>query len=151
MDRLPKWLKLVFRVLVRILQAVARLIAVLCALITLTLFAASLARQYATIKTSINFKHNESSYEDIINNPPVKIRMLKALLSGIVYYSVSEEMKEIGVEDIYKSKENIYFEFKQKVLSCSQGVVYVQQPDNIPHWIKLTHISGQWYYYRVTW
>ena len=135
-----------FRYLAMAFQVFVRFIAILCALVTLFLFSGSLVRQYAAVKTSVNFKCNESLFENIINSPSIAVGICP---NTIKHYDVSEEMAEIGIEDIYRRGKNIYFEQLQLVQMHSQGIVYVQQVDSIPHWIRLTYISGQWYYYRV--
>jgi len=134
-----KWLASICRKLVG-------LMVVLCAIIAIFLFACSLVRQYETVKTSEGFKCNQSLFENLVSSS-VDIGDFS---NREKQYSVSEKMFEVGVGDIYSWKGNVFFEYQQKVLFMfPQGIVYVQQKDSLPAWMKLTQISGQWYYYRV--
>ena len=66
------------------------------------------------------------------------------------HYAVSKELLELGVDDIYSWKGNVFFEHKEKVLGMfPQGIVWVKQSDTLPEWMILSTISGQWYYYRI--
>lgn len=64
------------------------------------------------------------------------------------HYAVSKELLELGVDDIYSWKGNVFFEHKEKALGMfPQGIVWVKQSDTLPEWMILSTISGQWYYY----
>lgn len=132
--------------LASICRKVVGLIGVLCVLMAIFVFACYLVRQYERIKTSEGFKRNENLYENMVSSSVG----IGDFSNREKHYTVSEKMIEVGVGDIYSWRKNVFFEHQQKVLFMfPQGIVYVQQRDSLPTWMKLTWISGQWYYYRV--
>lgn len=129
-----------------ICRKIVTLSVVLCMLIAVFVFVCYLARQYEMLKTSEEFKRSKSFFENLVYSGVD----VDDLSNREKHYTVSEELINVGVGDIYTWKGNVFFEHQQKVLFMfPQGIVYVQQKDSLPTWMKLTQISGQWYYYRV--
>lgn len=137
--RSAKWLASICR-------KILGLVVVLCVIMAIFVFACYLIRQYETLNTSEGFKRNKSLFENLVSSGAD----IGDFSNSERHYAVSEKMIEVGVGDMYSWKGNVFFEYQQKVLFMfPQGIVYVQQKDSLPTWMKLTQISGQWYYYRV--
>lgn len=132
--------------LISICRIIAGMVAGLIVVIALFLFACYLGRQYEMIRVSRIYKSNYTLYEDVVSgNADIAYRV-----HNEIHYTVSKELLEIGVDDIYSGNENVFFEHKERVLwMCPQGIVYIKQLDSIPKWVILSEISGQWYYYRI--
>ena len=133
-----KWLISICRVVVRI--AVILMIA-----IALFLSICYLGRQYEMTRVSRIYISNCTLYENIVSgNDDITYDRKEN------HYAVSKELLELGVDDIYSWKGNVFFEHKEKVLGMfPQGIVWVKQSDTLPEWMILSTISGQWYYYRI--
>lgn len=133
-----KWLISICRVVVRI--AVILMIA-----IALFLSICYLGRQYEMTRVSRIYISNCTLYENIVSgNDDITYDRKES------HYAVSKELLELGVDDIYSWKGNVFFEHKEKVLGMfPQGIVWVKQSDTLPEWMILSTISGQWYYYRI--
>lgn len=133
-----KWLISICRVVVRI--AVILMIA-----IALFLSICYLGRQYEMTRVSRIYTSNCTLYENIVSgNDDITYDRKEN------HYAVSKELLELGVDDIYTWKGNVFFEHKEKVLGMfPQGIVWVKQSDTLPEWMILSTISGQWYYYRI--
>lgn len=133
-----KWLISICRVVVSI--AVILMIA-----IALFLSICYLGRQYEMTRVSRIYTSNCTLYENIVSdNDDITYDRKEN------HYAVSKELLELGVDDIYSWKGNVFFEHKEKVLGMfPQGIVWVKQSDTLPEWMILSTISGQWYYYRI--
>lgn len=133
-----KWLISICRVVVSI--AVILMIA-----IALFLSICYLGRQYEMTRVSRIYISNCTLYENIVSgNDDITYDRKEN------HYAVSKELLELGVDDIYSWKGNVFFEHKEKVLGMfPQGIVWVKQSDTLPEWMILSTISGQWYYYRI--
>ena len=104
-----------------------------------------LGRQYEMTRVSRIYTSNCTLYENIVSgNDDITYDRKEN------HYAVSKELLELGVDDIYSWKGNVFFEHKEKVLGMfPQGIVWVKQSDTLPEWMILSTISGQWYYYRI--
>lgn len=133
-----KWLISICRVVVSI--AVILMIA-----LALFLSICYLGRQYEMTRVSRIYTSNCTLYENIVSgNDDITYDRKEN------HYAVSKELLELGVDDIYSWKGNVFFEHKEKVLGMfPQGIVWVKQSDTLPEWMILSTISGQWYYYRI--
>lgn len=90
------------------------------------------------------YMNNCTLYEHIVNSNDVTYD------SNVNHYAISKELLELGVNGIYSWKGTVYFEHKERVLGMfTQGIVWGNQSDNLPKWMIISTISGQWYYYMV--
>ena len=115
--------------------------------IILFLFITSSVRKYEQYKMIRCFKENSTLFEAFMSGD----RNIEHKIKGNIYYTVTPEFEELGVESIDQEFEgNISFEQKHWVLGMiPHGIIYVGNIDTIPRWVKIEPISGYWYYYRI--
>ena len=61
---------------------------------------------------------------------------------------VPDELKELGIGEIYEVNGSAFFEWNQRVLRMfPKGILYTEDEQRIPHWYHIEKIENAWYYY----
>ena len=59
-----------------------------------------------------------------------------------------DELKELGIGEIYEVNGSVFFEWNQRVLRMfPKGILYTEDEQRIPHWYHIEKIENAWYYY----
>ena len=103
-----------------------------------------IARRYEAEETKRLFREHRDAFSGALEIEGREISPFNATLQK----AVPDELKELGIGEIYEVNGSVFFEWNQRVLLMfPKGILYTEDEQRIPHWYHIEKIENAWYYY----
>lgn len=103
-----------------------------------------IARRYEAEETKRLFREHRDAFSSALEIEGREISPFNATLQK----AVPDELKELGIGEIYEVNGSVFFEWNQRVLRMfPKGILYTEDEQRIPHWYHIEKIENAWYYY----